>query len=167
MIIHPAPYYWEAQTAPDCVEQTSRILIGELTGAAPDIAHMDAYAQDIGAYNPTVGTTNLNWPQFLRHYGLTSTYQARSITTITSDLAKGDAVAVVVDGPRIWERFGYNLPADTGVADHALVVDSIAGGSVTLTDTGTPTGRVEIVPLGVFKSAWATSGYATVVATHG
>jgi len=156
--------HWQMQTAPDCVEQTIRIVTDELASPVSESA-VDGYAQRNGWYDPSVGTSGLYWPTVLAHFGVAHSEEGyHSLATVKRDLREGRRVVVVLDGPRVWDLFGYSTPVDTGAADHAVVLDEVTASSVVLTDTGVPTGATEVAPLSVFKSAWSTSGYLTVSA---
>jgi hypothetical protein len=158
--------WWFPQTQPDCVEATASILIAEKTGAQPVEATLDSQAQKLGIYTPGVGSTDItHLGSLYGEYGVKVTVGSHSLGTLENDLAAGRGVAAFVNGPTLWVADGFAGNAPSNTPDHAVVVDAVAGGFVTLTDTGIdiPMARTETVSLGVFKQAWSTSGYDLVV----
>lgn len=170
------PADWHQQHYGDCAELASEVVIHEETGVELSAARIDAYAQKSGAMPDGLwgGTYITSIPALLGHYGVKATLGSHSISTVETDLQAGDRVIAYVDAGMIWNselpvlaRYGYGAQGDDGTADHVLVVDAIniTNSTVTLTDSGGPWGASEVVSLSVFKAAWATGGYLTVVAT--
>ncbi|MBB5166983.1 transglycosylase family protein [Mycobacterium sp. AZCC_0083] len=79
-----------------------------------------------------------------------------SLSDLEHYLDDGRAIVVGVNADEIWH--GDDTAANpTGRANHALLISAIdeARGLVTLSDPGNPDGKNEVVPLEVFKEAWA------------
>ena len=75
---------------------------------------------------------------------------------LSNILDDGRAIVVGVNADEIWH--GEDTAANpTGRANHALLITGIdeTRGLVTLSDPGHPDGNNEVVPLDVFKEAWA------------
>lgn len=85
--------------------------------------------------------------------GIPATTTYGDIGSLEQKLADGDGVMTFVDANPIWGQ------ADNGAPDHMVVVSSIdeSKGIVYLSDTGTPNGDEEAVPIATFMEAWQTS----------
>lgn len=162
-----ADAYWQAQTQPDCLEQSVRIAVDELHHK-PVVTEtaIDAYATSKGYYVPGVGTVSPQWTSLITHYGSTFTGPSgMSQARLETDLAKGYVVIVTLNSETIWNPLGYVTAHPSTGPDHAVVVEAVnaATGSVVLADTGIPTGENEVVPWSRFSQAWSASGWSAVV----
>lgn len=168
MMIPPSTLasYWQLQTAPDCVEQSVRIAVAVQKHEALSQGRLDAAATTLGYYRPgqgTYGPTAI--PALLHHYGLSAHQASTSKATVIKDLAAGDSVIAVVNANTLWWTEGYtDGTSNTTSANHALTIDAITGGWVEVTDTGIPTGALDLVPWATFTHAWAASGWNATVA---
>jgi len=79
-----------------------------------------------------------------------------SIADLEHYLDDGRALIVGVDADEIWQGHDTDINP-TGRANHALLITAIDDSRhlVTLSDPGNPGGSAEVVPLDVFKQAWA------------
>jgi hypothetical protein len=158
---HGSNPYWEKQTAPDCVEQSVRVALDQVKHkAVVSETRIDAYAQRIGIYDPSSGTTDDRWTRLISHYG--GRYKgprSTSRASLVAELAAGDSVIAIVNAQMLW--FGAPL----NPANHAVVVEAVAGNTVTLSDGGVPWGNGEIVSWARFSRAWATSGWSGTAVT--
>jgi hypothetical protein len=185
--------YYETQTQNyDCVEVSAADVIQQVTGYDVSEAAITAEAQQLTSgydtdsvtgqpsalYDPNAGTDLRDAPALLATYGVQASYTddstatgggpATGLSALESELASGHQVIVSVDAETVWNSVAGTTSADSGVADHAVVVTGIdtTNGVVYLNDSGTPDGAAEAVPISVFESAWTTSGHA-MVATDG
>jgi len=80
-----------------------------------------------------------------------------SLSDLEQYLDDGRAIVVGVNADEIWHGDNNTAANPTGRANHALLISGIdeARGLVTLSDPGNPDGKNEVVPLDVFKEAWA------------
>lgn len=170
-----ASTYWYNQTTSDCMEAAFNSgIYAPIRGSRMREATVIAEAQKLhvmGA-NPAGGSSWSGLPKLAAHYGIKITLGTHTIETIEADLAAGDHVIAFVDAETIWNnsldfRAVYPPQANSNLADHAVVVDSInvTRGTVTLTDSGPSTGATETVDLAAFGRAVATSGYNYAVAS--
>jgi hypothetical protein len=165
-----ADKYWEVQTSGDCVEQSVRKAVDMVEGrSVVSQKAIDLYAEALGIFSPSVGTSSAWASDLISHYGATfSGPSAMSSLRLDTDLAKGAAVIVLVNAETLWTPQGYTVAdPQTTLADHAVVVEAVnkSTGAVTLSDGGIPTGENEVVSWALFSKAWATSGYSATVVT--
>lgn len=154
--------YWYLQTGPTCVEGSANVAIGALTGHRLHATTIDDYATNHGIYLPGIGSYWSRLPELLAHYGRHATSGTHSLAYLEAALRGGKAAIVAVNGETLWNAEGWTANVPGPDADHALNVDSIADGRVWMTDTGIMGGAHVSVSLGVFRKAWATSGWELV-----
>ena len=92
--------------------------------------------------------------------GIPATATFGSMDALDQALAQGDGVMVAFDSGEVW----YGEDVEDRTADHMAVVAAIDydAGVVYLSDTGSPDGNMEAVPISVFQDAWADSDYLMV-----
>lgn len=89
----------------------------------------------------------------LNEAGIPAEITYGSMETLDQALADGHGVMIAIDSDAVWSGQG------DGQSDHMVAVASIDydAGVVYLSDTGTPDGNMEQVPLEVFQEAWEAS----------
>ena len=94
----------------------------------------------------------------LNEAGIPAQVTYGSMEALDQALADGRGIMVAVDSDEIWTGEGDD------VSDHMLAVAAVdhEAGIVYLSDTGTPDGDMEQVPLAVFEDAWEDSGYTMI-----
>jgi len=94
----------------------------------------------------------------LNEVGIPATVTYGSMEALDEALAQGHGVLVAVDSDAIWYGEGDDI------SDHMLAVAAIdyENGIVYLSDTGTPGGNMEQVPLSVFIDAWEDSNFTMI-----
>ncbi len=98
----------------------------------------------------------------LNEAGIPAQVTYGSMDALDQALADGHGIMVAVDADEIWTGEGDDI------SDHMLAVAAIdyEAGIVYLSDTGTPDGDMEQVPLSVFEDAWEDSNYTMIECTQ-
>ena len=91
--------------------------------------------------------------ELLNNAGIPAEVTYGSMDSLGQALSDGYGVMVAIDSDAIWTDQG------DGVSDHMVTVAAIDydAGIVYLSDTGTPDGNMEQVPLATFEEAWEAS----------
>lgn len=171
-----AAKYWAYQQHEDCIEQSARVVIDQVTGKTVSATAIDTYAATLktptGApfYQPTVGSAGAYAAALYAHYGVTATVGSYGTDSqLEFALNAGDHVVALVNGQTLWTAAGYKLkaPVDFTSLNHAVVVDeiNIVDQTVTLTDTGAPHGATETVSLAAFNLAWGVGSNSEILVT--
>ncbi|MCL2423458.1 MAG: C39 family peptidase, partial [Micrococcales bacterium] len=102
--------------------------------------------------------------QLLEAAGIHASTTYGSMDTLSEALAQGNAVMVAFDSGEVW----YGEAVEDNTADHMAVVAAIDydAGLVYLSDTGSPDGNMEAVPIEIFIDAWEDSGFLMVECTQ-
>lgn len=153
---------WECQGATNrCTLYSQKFVIEELTGEEIDIEQFADIAGENGWFSEEGGGVPLNMNKMLDYYGVENemTFHA-DFQDIEDCLNQGGKVIVCVDSGEIWYGETDDMFAPVDGADHAVQVIGIDYSNpeqpmVILNDSGTPDGCGEMVPLDVFKDAWA------------
>lgn len=157
---------WECQGGTNrCALYSQRFVIEELTGQNVDMGEYLKTAKDNGWFSENGGTAPLNMNKMLDYYGVKNEMSFHnSLDDIEQSLARGERVIVSVDADEIWygEKDNVFTPFDAeglDCANHAVEVIGIDRSNpnnpmVILNDSGTPEGRGELVPAGIFCDAW-------------
>ena len=187
-----AAQWWRLQKYDDCAIMASADVVGQMTGSEPSEAAIIGVAQstpstvhpgsiyikpaDTKHPNSGNGTSRLDVPTLLKHYGVGATItdesraakngMATGIDALKQYLGSGRAVMVSLNAEMIWgEPIESKDDEGNPVSDHAVVVTGVdtAHRVVHLNDRGTSKGRDEQIPLDLFTNAWATSHYFLIV----
>ena len=157
---------WECQGQTGrCALYSQRFVIEELTGENVDMGEFLKTAKDNGWFGENDGTATLNMNKMLDYYGVKNEMSFHnSLDDIEQSLSRGERVIVSLDADEIWYGENDNVfsPFDAeGIdsANHAVEVIGVdrsdpGNPMVILNDSGTPNGRGEMVPAGVFCDAW-------------
>jgi hypothetical protein len=152
---------WNGSCVPASIAQVISVYTGE---QFTDLDLIDA-VNAVGGWSVgpdgVPGMTPDAAEEVFDYLGIPADSTHSDLDELTGWLAEGRGVVVFVDADEIWGG------ADDGVADdydHAVVITGIdsEAGLVYLSDTGTPDGNLETVPLEVFLGAWEDSGNAVV-----
>ncbi|MCL2468319.1 MAG: C39 family peptidase [Micrococcales bacterium] len=94
----------------------------------------------------------------LNEVGIPAEVTYGSMEALDEALAQGHGVMVAVDSDEIWYGEGDDI------SDHMVAVAAIdhEAGIVYLSDTGTPSGNMEAVPIEVFVDAWEDSNFTMI-----
>ena len=156
--------YWEPQgDSGPCALYSQMFIIEEFTGCDIDINEFTAMAESNGWYGGGGGTAPLNMNKMLDAYGIENEMSFHNdIDDIEECLNEGGRIIVAIDADEIWSGEGGDLFSPTSVANHAVEVIGIDYSNpeqpmVILNDSGSPTGRGEMVPLDDFIDAWKDS----------
>jgi hypothetical protein len=142
-------------------------VIGEVTGREPAEQQINATAQSTQSiahpgpvWTPGGATNNMDIVILLVRYGVGSDGAPSSTGALEQALAQRHKVIAGVNGEILWNQRG-----DTGRQDHFVVVTGIdtRTGMVHLNDSGSNTGRDEVVPIGAFERSWATGGNYAII----
>jgi LysM repeat protein len=158
--------YWFKQTMEDCVPASVTQVLSEAVGhPVPEQEVIDRMIQlHMTLFTATDGVDFHDAEALLRSFGIPShTEEHVSLSTLAGYLDEGRSVVLGLDPDPIW----YHGKPDAGEG-HAVMITSIdeTNGTVTLSDTGTPDGNMETVPLNVFMHAWGEKGNELVVTDH-
>ena len=149
---------------PASVAQIYNLYTGEnvsdqdFVALANEVAGADGSHGWIVGPDGTPGLTPKSAADLLDAAGIPATATYGSMDALDQALAQGDGVMVAFDSSEVW--YGQ----ETYQADHMAVVAAIdyEAGVVYLSDTGSPDGNMEAVPISVFQSAWSDSDYLMV-----
>ena len=154
--------YWEHQgESGPCALYSQMFIIEEFTGQDIDINEFTAIAESNGWYG--TGTAPLNMSKMLDAYGIDNEMSFHNdMDDIEDCLNEGGRVIVAIDADEIWSGEGGDLFSPNAAANHAVEVIGIDYSNpehpmVILNDSGSPTGRGEMVPLDDFVDAWKDS----------
>lgn len=181
-----ADRYWQAQSQGDCGLMASRLIIGEVTGAAPSEEEIIAQAKSTpsechpgaNVYDDAVqedgsvgsGTCTYDLPLVLKHWDVnakvTDDDQAKDggpqtgMDALKRYLGNGHQIMASVNSEIIWDMDG-----DKSHADHMVTIAAVdaGGGLVYLGDTGGDDTEREQVPVDKFETAWAAGGHELVI----
>jgi LysM repeat protein len=158
-----APYYFVQHYTNDCLLASITQVLSEASGHTVPEDVVIQHMQQLHVHVDEHGIQFEDGLKILQSFDIPShAEQGATLQQLESYLDHGRSVILGVDGPVIWNALhGTNQP-DTG---HAVLLTSIdtAKGTVTLSDTGTPDGIEETVPLAVFEQAWAVTGDQVIV----
>jgi hypothetical protein len=152
------------------VAQTS--IYESITGTYYSETLAAEYAEAQGWFDPTVGTPLEYSGKILDALGVpTKIYENADFQLIIDAVAQGDKVIAGVDAREIWSpRYdSEGNPLDQGNdIGHAVWVtglDPEPGNTlkVILNDSGTPSGRMEVVDYLDFTNAWADYSFSVTV----
>ncbi len=166
-----AARYWHYQIGEDCGLMAVADVVGQVTGREPTQVGIElrgvftkSEAHRGGIYRFD-GTSPEDMVVLLGKYGVPSQLTTgNSMPGIEQALAAGRRVIAAVNAETIW-----NYPPGQGQrisADHAVVVTGIDtfNNVVHLNDSGTASGRNELIPMRTFLQAWATGNNLLIVA---
>jgi hypothetical protein len=164
-----ASEHWFQQAANGfCVPASIAQIVSEYTGETytDELAFVEI-ANQLGVWvvgpDGAPGLTDQGALAVLEQAGVPAAIvSGGGIDMLADYLDTGHGVMVSIDSGEVW----YGEAAEDNTADHMVVVAGIDvdRGLVLLSDTGTPDGNLEEVPIEVFMDAWADSDYAMVVA---
>ncbi|WP_156624069.1 hypothetical protein [Mycobacterium sp. 852002-40037_SCH5390672] len=189
-----AAQFWRQQQYDDCVLMSSADVIGEITGVQPSEHDIIAKAQSTPSvvhpgpiYTKPAATSNpesgdgantADIPALLAQYkvgavlsdkdDVAQTGTPAGIVGLERALGGGHKVIVSLNAELIWHQRVEDKGKDgRPESNHAVVVTGVdtAAGIVHLNDSGTPEGRDEQIPLGLFVESWETSNELMVVTT--
>ncbi|MGE2688913.1 hypothetical protein [Mycolicibacterium pulveris] len=182
-----ATRFWAEQSESDCGLMATRMVIGELTGAAPsereiiDLAAATPSQCSPGepVYDESVdpadggighGTCSTDLLLLLEHYGIDADYTNDAeaadggldtgIDALAGYLGNGQQAMVCVNSRIIWDTEGDRTNCGHMITVAAIDFDNDA---VYLGDSGSDDTRGEQVSIDVFESAWATGEHELVV----
>lgn len=141
-----------------CVPASLTEVLSQVTGHrfADESVVADRFAA-LGKPVTAHGETLTDAVKVLESFGVESHVSSNAnVADLEHYLDDGRAIVVGVNADAIWH--GHNTAANpTGRANHALLITGIdeVRGRVILSDPGNPDGNDEVVPLDVFKQAWA------------
>jgi LysM repeat protein len=141
-----------------CVPASLTEVLSQVTGHrfADESIVVDRFAE-LGKPVTGQGETLADAEMVLDSFGVESHVESdATLSDLAQYLDDGRAIVVGVNADEIWH--GENTAANpTGRANHALLITGIdeTRGLVTLSDPGHPEGNKKVVPLDVFKEAWA------------
>ena len=141
-----------------CVPASLTEVLSQVTGHrfADESVVVERFAE-LGKPVTGQGETLADAETVLDSFGVESHVESdATLSDLEQYLDDGRAIVVGVNADEIWH--GHDTAANpTGRANHALLITGIdeARGLVTLSDPGNPDGNNEVVPLDVFKEAWA------------
>jgi hypothetical protein len=189
-----AAKFWHHQQYDDCVLMSTADVVGEMTGrqpsevaiiqlaqATPSKVHPGSiYMKPTNKKDPNSGqgTSFMDVPQMLAHYGIASKWTdaeeaahtgiPTGMEALESLLGSGHKVIVSINAEMIW-HVPIQAKDEQGnpFSDHGVVVTGVdtAKGVVHLNDSGNPDGRDEQIPMAVFVKAWSTSDQFMVFTT--
>ena len=152
---------WEYQgDTQRCALYSQKFVVEALTGQKIDIEEFTDIAIANGWFTEEGGTTFLNMDNMLDHYGIDNKMSFHNtINDIEECFAKGGKVIVSLDSDQYWHGKEGNIFAPQSGANHAVQVIGIDrtdpnNPMAILNDSGTISGRGEMVPLDVFEEAW-------------
>jgi Peptidase_C39 like family len=189
-----AAKWWRHQQYDDCVLMSTADVVGQMTGKEPseraiiEVAQSTPSTRHPGSIyvkpankkdpNSGMGTSFMDVPQLLAHYGVASkatdtddaarTGIPTGMAALEHFLGSGHKVVVSINAEMIWDQPIESKDRDGNPQpDHAVVVTGVdtANGVVHLNDSGTPDGRDEQIPVALFVKAWATGDNFMVVTT--
>lgn len=155
--------YWECQGNTNrCALFSQKFVIEELS---PNIDHIDIedfadIAKEQGWFSEDEGTTMLNMNNMLDYYGIDNEMSFHNtIDDLEDCLNNGGKVIVAIDANEIWYGEDNNIFSPESGANHAVEVIGIDrtdpnNPMVILNDSGSPSGKGEMIPLDVFEGAW-------------
>lgn len=162
---------WHVQTHQDtCAIVSQQFIIDSVLGHDISENTLMHEAQAHGWYSPGHGSPVNAVGDLLALHGIQiQQHEGASMGDLVSQLQQGHHVIVGVNAEDIWYHGTANDPLThyPGIpgqqADHAVEVIGVDNSDpqhpmVILNDSGTPDGRGEVVPLGVFAAAWSASG---------
>lgn len=160
-----ASHYWFEQSFNgSCVPASVAQIVGLYTGdPVGDQQFVDLANQDgLWSVGPdgTPGLTADSATKLLNDAGVPAHEETGSMSDLEQMLSDGRGVMLFVDAETYWT----GTPNPQG-ADHCVVVTGVdeATGTVILSDTGTPSGNEERVPIATFEAAWADSNDTMIV----
>ena len=152
---------WECQGNTNrCALYSEKFVIEELSGQDIDIEDFSNVAKENGWFTEEGGTSLLNMNNMLDYYGVENQMSFhKSVEDIEDCLNSGGKVIVSIDADEIWYGTDNNIFAPESGANHAVEVIGVdrtdpLNPMVILNDSGSPTGKGEMVPLDVFEGAW-------------
>lgn len=153
--------YWECQGNTNrCALYSQKFVIEELTGQEIDIDNFADVAKENGWFTEDGGTTFLDTNKMLDYYNVENKMGFhKEISDIENCLNDGGRVIVSIDADQIWTGKDSDIFSPYSGANHAVEVIGIdrtnpSSPMVILNDSGSPTGKGEMVPLDVFKETW-------------
>ncbi|WP_370496882.1 LysM peptidoglycan-binding domain-containing protein [Mycobacterium sp. pR1184] len=157
--------YWFAQHGSDCVPASVTQVLSEAVGHRVPESEVLQRMTALGMALPTSthGVAFDDAERLLDSFGIPSHLEHHvTLARLEGYLDQGRSVILGVDADPIWH---YRDGDSQGPAPHAVMITSIdeSTGTVTLSDTGTPRGNEEQVPLNVFMHAWGEQGNQLVV----
>jgi LysM domain/Peptidase_C39 like family len=160
-----AVHYWFHQKGASCVPASVTQVLSEALGHPVSEAAVLHRMSELHMQLPTEtqGVAFTDAERLLDSFGLHAhTYEHVSLHQLEGYLDQGRSVILGVDGDPIWH---YKDGQSQGEAPHAVMITSVdeTTGMVTFSDTGTPNGNEEQVPLSVFMHAWSELGNTLVV----
>ena len=141
-----------------CVPASLTEVLSQVTGHrfADESVVVERFAE-LGKPVTAQGETLADAETVLDSFGVESHVESdATVSDLEQYLDDGRAIVVGVNADEIWH--GENTAANpAGRANHALLITAIdeARGQVILSDPGNPDGNKNVVPLEVFKEAWA------------
>src|SRR5262249_17867530 len=141
-----------------CVPASLTEVLSQVTGHrfADESVVVERFAE-LGKPVTAQGETLADGEKVLDSFGVESHVESgATLSDLEQYLDGGRAIVGRVTADALWN--GHDTAANpTGRANHALLITGIdeARGQVTLSDPGNPDGNNEVVPLDVFKEAWA------------
>lgn len=158
-----ASAYWWLQGAADCLPMAARAIIGVETGNVISPAEIDNTATRVADYDAD-GSTWEKAPALLSVYGVSSHVVHTSLAKLSGHLP----AMALVNAETIWEAtaVGHVTGANYTEPNHVVVVEKIDAATVTVVDSSWVGGREAVLPVSVFKAAWATSDNAAIVVNH-
>jgi hypothetical protein len=162
---------WHVQTHQDtCAIVSQQFILDSVLGHDISENTLMHEAMAHGWYTPGQGSPVNAVGDLLALHGIqVQQHEGASMSDLVSQLRQGHHVIVGVNAEDIWYHGTANDPLTQypGMpgqqADHAVEVIGVDNSDpqhpmVILNDSGTPDGRGEEVPLGVFAAAWSASG---------
>lgn len=152
-----------------CALYSQKFVIEELRDIDIDIEEFAEIASENGWFTEESGTTSLNMDKMLEYYNIDhDVLFDADMEDLETALANGEKVIVSVDSGQIWDGEYNDIFSPATVSDHALQVIGIDNSDpnnpmVILNDSGSPTGRGEMVPLETFENAWGASDHQMIV----
>ncbi|UNC07797.1 hypothetical protein [Mycolicibacterium holsaticum] len=182
-----ATRFWAQQSESDCGLMATRMVVGEITGAAPsereiiDLATATpsqctpgepVYDESVDPTDGGVGhgTCSTDLLLLLKHFGIDAHYTNDAeaadggldtgIDALADYLGNGQQAMVCVNSRIIWDTDGDRTNCGHMITVAAIDFDNDA---VYLGDSGGDDTRGEQVSIDVFESAWATGDHELVV----
>lgn len=140
-------------------------VVGELTGNEPTEDEVRTLAENTPSPNrpgpiyQEAGTDFRDLAILLGHYNIPSVSGQIVAGSLAAELGAGHKVIAAVNGPILWRQAG-----DRSIANHSVVVTGIdTGAGVVHLNDSLAAGPDEVVPMGVFETAWAAGGHLAVI----
>lgn len=161
---------WQCQGPTNrCALYSQIFTIEQLTGEKIDVDDFVNTAIQNGWFSEDGGTTTLNMDKMLTYYDIDHDMIFDSnLEQLEAELNSGNKLIVSVDSGQIWYGEDNDIFSPATRADHALQVIGIDRSDpdhpmVVLNDSGTQSGRGEMVPIDVFENAWAAGDHQLIV----